>query len=62
MRRTYGPMFEQVKNLHCQIVNRIEFGSTVVDHERVRFGEKYVQTIAIYDIKDGKISRVTFKK
>lgn len=62
MRKTYGPMFEKVKNLHCEIVSRIKSGNTVIDHERVRFGEKIVDAIAIYDIANGKISKVTFKK
>ena len=62
VRQTYGSMFEQVKNLHCQIVNRIAFGNTVVDHERVRFGDQTLQAIAIYDVIDGKISKVTFKQ
>jgi imidazolonepropionase-like amidohydrolase len=61
MTKSYGPMFEKVKNLHCQIVNRINSGNTIVDHERVRFGDQYLEAVAIYDIVDGKISKVTFK-
>lgn len=62
MRKTYEPMFKQVTNLHCQIVNRIKVNNTIVDHERVRFGKEIVDAIAVYEVKDGKIVRVRFKE
>lgn len=62
MRNTYEPIFKDVTNLHCQIVNRISLNNTVIDHERVRFGKQFIQAIAVYEVKDGKIVRVSFKQ
>lgn len=60
MRKMYAPMFENVPNLHCELLNRIVKGSTVIDHERVQFGNQIVEAIAIYHIENGKIKRVYF--
>jgi imidazolonepropionase-like amidohydrolase len=61
MRKQYSTMFTNVKELHCQLVNRIVNGNTVIDHERVTgFGGKPVEAVAIYKIRDGKIAEVYF--
>lgn len=61
MRKMYAGMFEQVKNLHCELRNRIVQGHVVVDHERVTgFGPKPVEAIAMYFIEKGKIAKVFF--
>ncbi|WP_106793188.1 amidohydrolase family protein [Aquimarina sp. Aq78] len=60
MRESFKAMFERVPNLYCEIKNRIVLGNKVVDREYVRFGEKYSSVIAIYEIIDCKISKVTF--
>ncbi|MFN4315669.1 MAG: amidohydrolase family protein [Chitinophagaceae bacterium] len=60
MRTGYAEMFKNVKDLHCELVNRIVQGSVVIDHERVRFNGRYINAVAIYHIKDGKISKVYF--
>lgn len=60
MRAMYTPMFENTPNLHCELVNRIVQGNTVIDQERVQFGNQIVEAIAIYHIKNGKIKRVYF--
>ena len=64
MRKQYGGMFEQTKNLHCELVNRIVTGNTVIDHERVTYGgdKSPVQAVAIYKIENGKIKRVYFTR
>lgn len=62
MRKTYGGMFKNLKYLHCEIVKRIKLNSTIIDHERVKFDNEIVEAIAIYEVKDGKIVRVTFKQ
>ena len=64
MRKQYGSMFDQTKNLHCELVNRIVLGNTVIDHERVTYGpdRKPVQAIAIYRIENGKIRKVYFTR
>jgi imidazolonepropionase-like amidohydrolase len=61
MRKQYGQMFSAVSRLHCKIVDRIVLGNTVIDHEYVNVNDRVVQAIAIYEVKDGKIVKVTFK-
>jgi imidazolonepropionase-like amidohydrolase len=61
MRTMYTGMFQQVKELHCQLVNRIVQGNTVIDHENVTgFGPKPVKAIAVYTIVNNKIQQVHF--
>jgi imidazolonepropionase-like amidohydrolase len=61
MYESYKTMFAQVKDLHCELVNRVVQGNTVIDHESVTgFGPKPVKAIAIYTIEKGKIQRVHF--
>ncbi|NRB47601.1 MAG: amidohydrolase family protein [Saprospiraceae bacterium] len=61
MRSTYSKMFENTPDLHCELVNRIIQGNTVIDRERVTgFGAKPLEATAIYKIKDGKIAKVYF--
>lgn len=62
MRKSYGEMFGSQKRLHCKIVDRIVLNNTVIDHEYVTSDDKVVQAIAIYEVKDGKIVRVSFKR
>lgn len=64
MRKQYGTMFEQTKSLHCELVNRIVVGSTVIDHERVTVGadKEPVEAVAIYKIANGKIKQVYFTR
>ena len=35
IRPGYKSFFENVPNLHCELVNRIVFGNTVIDQERM---------------------------
>lgn len=61
MRKGYEEMFQQVKELHCEVTKRIVQGNTVIDHETVSgFGPKPVKAIAIYKIEKGKIAKVYF--
>lgn len=62
MRKGYTPMFENTPNLHCELVNRIVQGNTVMDHERVQMGNKIVEAVAIYQIENNKIKKVYFIK
>lgn len=62
MRNGYSKMFENAPNLHCELVNRIVLGNTVIDQERVQFGNQIIEAIAIYHIENGKISKVYFMK
>lgn len=60
LKSQFATMFERVPNLYCEIKKRIVIGNKVVDREHVRFGNQYSDVVAIYEIVDGKISKVTF--
>lgn len=66
MRENYASWFSSVDTLHCEVVNRIATGNTVIDHENVVFrmaGEKEIvqfEAIAIYKVAAGKIQEVHF--
>ncbi len=64
MRTRYQLRFSN-PSVHAEIVKRVTFGKFVIDHERVVAappGEGKIEAVAIYEIKDGKIVRVTFLK
>jgi imidazolonepropionase-like amidohydrolase len=61
MRQRYSTLFSNTKELHCQLVNRMVQGNTIIDHERITgFGPSPLEAIAIYKIKDGKIAEAWF--
>lgn len=66
MRTNYASWFDSLDSLHCQIVNRISTGNTVIDHEHLTYrrkGESKTTTfeaIAIYKVEGDKIQEVTF--
>lgn len=60
MRKGYAQMFENTPNLHCELINRMVQGNTVIDQERVQFGDRILEAIAIYHIENGKIQKVYF--
>ncbi|MBO9561610.1 MAG: amidohydrolase family protein [Niastella sp.] len=61
MRKQYSGMFNNVKELHCKLVNRIVEGNTVIDQESVTgIGNKPLTAIAIYKIANDKIAEVYF--
>ncbi len=62
MRANYASMFTNLKYLHCNIEKRIVIGNKVIDHERVKFNDQTVQAVAIYEVNNGLITRVTFAK
>jgi len=60
MREQYGKMFDSTPNLHCELVGRITQGNIVIDQERVQFGDKIMEAIAIYHVENNKIKKVYF--
>jgi len=62
MRTRYAKMFEELPDLHCNLLNRISQGNVVIDHEEVTTekGKPPFYAIAVYTIKDGKIAEVRF--
>lgn len=62
MRKRYSDMFDKMPDLHCELVNRIVEGHTVIDHENVTFDKSKptMRAIAIYKVSEGKIQEVYF--
>lgn len=60
MRQTYTKMFQNTPNLHCELKGRIVQKNIVIDQEHVRFGNRFIDAIAIYHIENGKIKKVYF--
>ncbi|MEM0992673.1 MAG: nuclear transport factor 2 family protein [Bacteroidota bacterium] len=61
MRTAYASMFQRTVNLHCELVNRMVMGDTVIDQERVTgIGDEPLKAIAIYKIRAGEIVEVYF--
>ena len=60
LRKRYDTMFKNTPNLHCRIVNRIKINNKVIDKENVNMNERVVEAVAIYEVVDGKIKKVTF--
>ncbi|RTE55461.1 amidohydrolase [Arenibacter aquaticus] len=62
MRDRYSKMFQNTPNLHCELVARIAKGNIVIDQERVQFGNRIKEAVAIYHIENNKIKKVYFIK
>lgn len=64
MRERYSKMFEEVKNLHCEIIKRITMGNYAIDQERVTgFENGLVKSVcAIYYVENNLISKVWFMR
>ena len=60
LEQEYGTLFENTPDLHCDIKNRIVLGNKVIDEESVTMNGKVFRTIAIYEVENGKIAKVTF--
>lgn len=64
LREKYGVMFAKTPNLHCEIVRRMVTADFVIDEEMVSGMKKdeKVHAIAIYEVKNGLITRAWFIK
>ncbi|MCL6265531.1 nuclear transport factor 2 family protein [Flagellimonas myxillae] len=60
MKEAYQNFFKANPNLHCEIKNRIVIGNKVIDEELVTLKDSQIRAVAVYEVEDGKISRVTF--
>jgi imidazolonepropionase-like amidohydrolase len=58
--KRYESFFANTPNLYCEIRKRIILGNKVIDHENVRTGNNTINAVAVYEIKNGKIVKVTF--
>ncbi|MBU1101773.1 MAG: nuclear transport factor 2 family protein [Bacteroidetes bacterium] len=61
-REAYEKMFKKFPNNHAEIVERMTFGNFVIDKEKVtgRGEAPPMYVIAMYEVKDELIYRVTF--
>lgn len=60
MRKGYQDWFNQAKGLKATIKKRIVIGNKVIDHENVTANGQTFDAVAIYEVENGKISKVTF--
>ena len=60
IQKQYGSFFKQTPDLNAQIMNRIVLGNKVIDKEKVTANGNTFYAIAIYEVNDEKISKVTF--
>jgi len=60
MRKSYDGYFKNTPDLHCEIKKRIVIGNKVIDHEYITSNGRNFSAIAVYEVKNGLISKVTF--
>lgn len=60
IRKGYAGFFESTPNLNCEIKNRIIIGNKVIDEEYITSNGNNFSAVAIYEVENGKISKVTF--
>lgn len=60
LEKRYKVIFQKVPDLNAEIMNRIVLGNKVIDKEKVTINGKTYYAIAIYEVDDGLISKVTF--
>lgn len=58
--KTYGDMFTQLPDLKAIINNRIVIGNITIDHEKLFANGNTWYGVAINEVLNGKINRVTF--
>ncbi|MEM9076122.1 MAG: nuclear transport factor 2 family protein [Bacteroidota bacterium] len=60
MRQQYNAFFENTADLNCEIKNRMVIGNKVIDEEYLTVNGSNFSAVAIYEVENGKISKVTF--
>ena len=60
MREGYASFFKNAKVLNCTIKNRIVQKNIVIDEELVKYNDTEFGGIAIYEVENNKIVKVTF--
>lgn len=60
IQKSYASFFNSVPDLNAEIVNRIVLGNKVIDSEKVLINGKVYNAIAIYEVENKLISKVTF--
>lgn len=60
MQKSYKDWFDRVPDLRAFIKKRIVIGNKVIDEEQVTANGKIFNAVAIYEVNNGKITKVTF--
>lgn len=60
MREQYTDFFRNTPDLHCEIKNRIVIGNKIIDKEFITTNGTNLSVVAIYEVENGKIAKVTF--
>ncbi len=60
MRKGYAGFFASTTDLNCEIKTRIVIGNKVIDEEYITANGNNFSAVAIYEVENGKISKVTF--
>ncbi|GMN04775.1 hypothetical protein MTsPCn5_01630 [Croceitalea sp. MTPC5] len=60
MREMYQGFFAKTPDLNCELKNRIVLGNKVIDEEYITANGSNFSAVAIYEVKNGKIAKVTF--
>ena len=60
MRKGYSEWFENTKDLRAFVKKRIVIGNKVIDEEQVTANGQIFNAVAIYEVENGKITKVTF--
>lgn len=58
--KDYAAFFQTTPDLHCEIKNRIVIGNKIIDHEYITMNGEKLNAVAIYEVREGKIDKVTF--
>jgi hypothetical protein len=64
MRKSYGALFANSPDLHCEILERTVQGNVIVDKESIQYDSTRSKVIATatYHIEEGKIRKVYFER
>lgn len=60
MEEQYGSFFEATPDLNCEIKNRMVIGNKVIDEEFITLNGGNFSAVAIYEVENDKITKVTF--
>jgi hypothetical protein len=60
MRKDYIAWFQRTPDLKASVKKRIVIGNKVIDEEQVTANGKIFNTVAIYEVENGRIRKVTF--
>lgn len=59
MRSGYADLFNSTPDLHCEILNRIVIGNTVIDEESIIANGKIISAVLVYEVENDSIIKAT---